>query len=208
MSHMDVNEQKALFELTEEVKAHRQPEHPVNSLFVNRWSPRSFASTPVAEDTLETILEAARWAPSALNLQPWRFIVAKDQQQLDLFKEFILPGNRGWTDHAPVLLLIASHPLRDSGEPNGAHAFDAGAAWMSLALQARALGLVTHAAGGFDRTKAREVLEIPAELELHAVIALGYQGGLDTLDEKFHARELPSGRRPIAESVIEAKAKA
>ncbi|MFB9330387.1 nitroreductase family protein [Paenibacillus aurantiacus] len=197
-----------VLEVTDEVAAHRHADHAVTPLFLNRWSPRSYADTPVAEETLLTVLEAGRWSPSSNNLQPWRFIVAKTQEQLELFQSFILPGNRAWTDRAPVLLLLASNPLRDNGEPNGAHAFDTGAAWASIALQAQALGLIAHGVGGFDRAKAREVLDLPEGLELHAVVALGYRGGLDTLEEKFHEREVPNGRRPLSESIIEAKAKA
>ncbi len=194
-------------QLSAEVQAHRKADYPVNPIFLNRWSPRSFLSRKVSDDVLYTVLEAARWAPSSNNLQPWRFIVAKTEEQLKLFQQFINPNNRLWTDRAPVLVLVASDKLRDNGEPNGSHAFDAGAAWGMLAIQASLLGLVTHAVGGFDRAKAREVLDIPEHWELHAVIAIGYRGGIETLDERFHEREKPNSRRPIRESIIEAKAK-
>ncbi|MFC4099472.1 nitroreductase family protein [Paenibacillus xanthanilyticus] len=206
MSQNETNPSNVL-ELADEVASRRETDHAVTPLFLNRWSPRSFADTPVAEETLLTVLEAGRWSPSSNNLQPWRFIVAKTPEQLELFQSFIVPGNRAWTDRAPVLLLLASNPLRDNGEPNGSHAFDTGAAWASIALQAQALGLIAHAVGGFDRAKAKETLELPDGLELHAVVALGYRGGLETLDPKFHEREVPSGRRPLQESLIEAKAK-
>ncbi|AJY73655.1 nitroreductase family protein [Paenibacillus beijingensis] len=202
-----VAENKAL-ELAEEVRAHRSADHPVSPQFISRWSARSYSDQPVSDDTLHTVLEAARWAPSSSNLQPWRFIVAKTDEQLELFRSFILPGNRIWADKAPVFILLASSKLNDKGEPNGAHAFDTGAAWGTLALQAHLLGLSTRAIGGFDRAKAREVLDVPDELELLAVVALGYRGGLESLDERFHDREKPSPRRNLSESIIEAKARA
>ncbi|MFC5648181.1 nitroreductase family protein [Paenibacillus solisilvae] len=170
----------------EEIKQHRNPDHPVSPLFINRWSPRSYTNQPVTDEVLYTVLEAARWAPSSSNLQPWQFIIAREAAEHELFQQFILPGNRIWTDHVPVLILVASKKLREDGEPNGAHAFDTGAAWATLALQAHLLGLSTRAVGGFDRSKAREVLDIPDHIELHAIIGLGYRGGIDTLDERFH----------------------
>ncbi|MFH5181627.1 nitroreductase family protein [Paenibacillus sp. TAB 01] len=148
-------------------------------------------------------MEAARWAPSSSNLQPWRFIVAKTEEQKLKFQEFIKPNNRLWTDRAPVLALIASHKLRQDGQPNGAHAFDTGAAWASIALQAHLLGLATRAVGGYDKDKARQVLNVPDEYELHAVIALGYRGSRDALPEELREREEPNGRRPLTDSIIE-----
>lgn len=189
--------------LTPEVEAHRKADYPVDALFLNRWSSRAFEEKEVTQETLYTVLEAARWAPSSSNLQPWRFIVAHTEEQKQKFQAFIRPNNRLWTDHAPVLLLLVSHKFRQDGELNGAHAFDTGAAWASIAFQAHLLGLATRAVGGYDREIAREVLQIPADYELHAVIALGYRGAPETLAEDFQQRELPNGRRALNESIIE-----
>ncbi|UKS29252.1 nitroreductase family protein [Paenibacillus sp. HWE-109] len=189
--------------ISPEVEANRKAEHPVHALFLNRWSSRAFEPKAVAEETLATILEAARWAPSASNLQPWKFIVAKTEAQKLKFQDFIKPNNRLWTDHAPVLFLLISNKHRPDGELNGAHAFDTGAAWASIAFQAHLLGLATRAVGGYDKDKAREVLQIPAEYELHAVIALGYRGAGETLPEELQQREIPNGRRVLNESIIE-----
>ncbi|WP_141692609.1 nitroreductase family protein [Paenibacillus pectinilyticus] len=189
--------------ISPEVEANRKADYPVHSLFLNRWSSRAFEEKEVTQETLHTVLEAARWAPSSSNLQPWRFVVAHTEEQKQKFQAFIKPNNRLWTDHAPVLLLLLSHKLRQDGEPNGAHAFDTGAAWASIAFQAHLLGLATRAVGGYDREKAREVLQVPAEYELHAVIALGYRGARETLVEEFQQRELPNGRRALNESIIE-----
>ncbi|MCY9660602.1 nitroreductase family protein [Paenibacillus chondroitinus] len=189
--------------LLPEVEENRQGDYPVHSLFLNRWSSRAFEPKEVADETLYTILEAARWAPSSSNLQPWRFIVAKTEAQKQKFQSFIKPNNRLWTDHAPVLVLVLSHKLRQDGALNGAHAFDAGAAWASLAFQAHLLGLATRAVGGYDRDIAREVLSIPEDYDLHAVITLGYRGASERLPSELQERELPNGRRPLNESIIE-----
>ncbi|MZQ86815.1 nitroreductase [Paenibacillus sp. 5J-6] len=198
---MTTQAQKAV--LLPEVEENRKVDYPVHPLFLNRWSSRAFEPKEVADETLYTILEAARWAPSSSNLQPWRFIVAKTEAQKQQFQSFIKPNNRLWTDHAPVLVLVLSHKLRQDGALNGAHAFDAGAAWASLAFQAHLLGLATRAVGGYDRDIAREVLGVPEAYELHAVIALGYRGASEGLPSELQERELPNGRRPLSESIIE-----
>ncbi|GIQ64643.1 NAD(P)H-flavin oxidoreductase [Paenibacillus cisolokensis] len=186
----------------EEVLASRQPDYPVHPLILNRWSPRSYATIPVSDEVLFTVLEAARWAPSGGNQQPWRFYVARTKEEHEVFQSFIRPRNQLWTRKAPVLLLIASEKFRDNGEPLNTHAFDAGAAWATLALQARLLGLSTRAVGGFDQELARKTLQVPDSIALHAVIALGYRGRLDELDPSFHEQEKPNGRRPIADSLL------
>jgi nitroreductase len=190
-------------QLFEAVKLNRKPEHAVSPLFINRWSPRSYTDQKVSDVDLFRILEAARWAPSSSNLQPWRFYIARTDEQLLTFQQFIKPNNRLWTDKAPVLVLLTSEKYNAKGEPNGAHAFDTGAAWAQLALQATLLGLATHAVGGFERDKARELLHVPDHLEIHAVIAIGYQGSKDNLNEALHEREKPNDRRLLIESIIE-----
>lgn len=208
MSNKETKSQNVLEVSLQDVSAHRTPDYPVNPLFVERWSSRSFADQPVPQDVLYTVLEAARWAPSSNNLQPWLFYIAQTEEERELFKEFILPGNRIWSDKAPVLILLATDTRRDeNGGVNGAHAFDAGAAWGSIALQAHLLGLATRAMGGYDRNKAREILDIPEYIELQAVIALGYRAGLDTLDERFREREIPNERRSLSDSILELKRK-
>ncbi|MBP1960976.1 nitroreductase family protein [Paenibacillus aceris] len=186
-----------------EVEENRKADYPVHSLFLNRWSSRAFEPREVSDETLLTVLEAARWAPSSSNLQPWRFIVAKSEPQKQKFQSFIKPNNRLWTDHAPILVLILSHKLRQDGAPNGAHAFDAGAAWASIAFQAHLLGLATRAVGGYDKDIARKELGVPDEYELHAVIALGYRGSLESLPSDLQERELPNSRRALNDSIIE-----
>jgi nitroreductase len=188
--------------LPNEIEAHRQPDHEINPQFLERWSPRSFSNQEVSEEVLLSLFEAARWAPSGSNNQPWRFIVARTPEQLTKFHTFINPFNLVWCEKAPILTLVISHTKSPRGTDNPSHAFDAGTAWGYLALEANNQGLITHAMGGFEREQAREALQIPADYELHAVIAIGYRGPADALPENLQEREVPSGRHPINEIVF------
>jgi nitroreductase len=179
----------------------RHSEFPIHPHFLDRWSPRSFDAKPVNNDTLMTVLEAARWAPSASNEQPWRYIVARTPKEKAAFTGFIHPSNLRWCASAPVLLLVLSAKITGSGRNNRTHAFDAGTSWGYLALEATNQGLIVHAMGGFDNDNARIALEVPEDYELHAVIALGYQGDMDALPEDLQEREQPSQRRPLSESL-------
>lgn len=193
-------------QLTSEVKKNRKAEYSVNPLFLNRWSPRAYSSRKVSDEELYSVLEAAHWAPSSFNDQPWRFIVAKTEAQLKIFHEFLNPFNRAWAEKAPVLVLIASNKKRANGDLNGAHAFDAGAAWGHLAIQATLFGLSTHAIGGFDKDKARSLLKVPDDFDLHAVITIGYRAEKETLDANLQERENPSTRKPLKEVIFEGPA--
>ncbi|MBE9914161.1 nitroreductase family protein [Paenibacillus donghaensis] len=192
-------------EITAEVQGQRNSEYPVSPLFLNRWSTRAFSNREVSDQDLYTVLDAAHWAPSASNGQPWRFIVARTEEQRSVFHQFIHELNLAWVSSAPVLIVVASDKLKENGEPNVAHAFDAGAAWASMAIQATMLGLFTHAMGGFDRNKSRQMLNIPDNFEIHAVIALGYKGDKSALPEAIRQREVPNSRRPLNELVYEGK---
>ncbi|MDB5084382.1 MAG: Nitroreductase family protein [Bacilli bacterium] len=189
----------------EEVRVHRTPEHEVTPLFLNRWSPRAYTNRQVSDQDLSTVLEAAHWAPSSFNDQPWRFFVATTEPELKLFHEFLSSFNQQWAVHAPVLMLLASDRLRPNGDPNSAHAFDAGAAWANLALQATLLEMSAHAMGGFDRDKARSLLNIPEQFDLHVVISLGYRGDKDSLEPGMRESEFPSPRRPMREVIYQGK---
>ncbi|HWL12858.1 MAG TPA: nitroreductase family protein [Ureibacillus sp.] len=184
-----------------EIKQFRQAEHEVDPVFINRWSPRSFLEKEVPEDVLMRVFEAARWAPSAMNLQPWRFIIARTDEDREKFHSFILEGNRRWCDRAPVLAVLVS----DKEDP--AHFFDSGAAWGFLSLQAAKEGLVTHAMGGFDKQKAREVLNVPENFDMQVAIAIGYQGEKEALPEDLQSREQPSNRRSLKETIFEGQFK-
>jgi nitroreductase len=189
--------------IPEEIEAHRQPDHEIHPQFLTRWSPRAFKEQEVPNDVLHSIFEAARWAPSSNNLQPWRYIVARTSEQRSKFLEFINPSNVEWCQKAPVLAVVASQTKAANGNDNGAHAFDAGTSWGFLALEAANQGLITHAMGGFDKAKARVILHVPEDCELHAVIAIGYRGAKESLSERNLEREFPSARNPVGDMVFE-----
>lgn len=176
---------------------------PLHDLLTRRWSPRAFAEQPVGPDTLLSLLEAARWAPSSSNEQPWRFVVATKNQpvEYDRLLTCLLEGNRKWAYRAPVLMLsVARMGFEEDGRPNR-HAFhDVGLATENLLLQATALGLVAHPMAGFDIEKARAELRLPSGYEPVAMTAVGYPGELSVLPDYLQQRELkPRERKPMAE---------
>jgi len=181
-------------------------QYPVHDVIKRRWSPRAFAERPVDTETIRSLFEAARWAPSSNNEQPWRFVVATqdDQTAHNRLLACLAEGNRKWAYRAPVLILsVASMNFEDSAKPNR-HAFhDTGLAAENLALQATALGLVAHPMAGFDVEKARAEYKIPRGYEPVAMIAVGYPGDPAVLPDHLRERELkPRNRRPISDFVF------
>jgi nitroreductase len=150
-----------------------------------------------------TLLEAARWAPSASNMQPWRFVYAlRGEAGFDAIADALVPFNRGWAEKASALIVVASKTttLKDGAEvPNMFHAFDTGAAWAQLALQAHLKGWIAHAMGGFDHSRLAVNLKLPEGYALHAVVAVGHQGDPVSLNEMLQAREHPNDRLPLAD---------
>ncbi|MBP1932079.1 nitroreductase family protein [Ammoniphilus resinae] len=180
----------------------RQADFAIDPVNLRRWSPRSFSEKEVPEDVLLSLFEAARWAPSAFNHQPWRFIIARTKEDREIFHPFISEFNLAWCKKAPVLALIISKTSNENG-PIPSHAFDTGAAWGFLALEAARKGLITHPMTGFDFEKAREILNIPEDYAIDALIAIGYQGEKAALPEALQERENPSQRRPVKELMFE-----
>lgn len=187
----------------------RAPEHSVDPLFVRRWSPRAFTGEELPDSTLMSFFEAARWAPSAMNAQPWRFVYARPgTPAFDRFLSVLAPANQAWAARASALIAIVSAttmtlPGGTAPVPSESHSFDAGAAWAQLALQAHLSGWSTHAIGGFDRARANEALAVPADHRLEVFVAVGRRGDAASLPEWARARELPNGRRPVVELVRE-----
>ncbi len=182
------------------VEDHRTPDAPIHPLLLRRWSPRALSGEPITEVELRTLLEAARWAPSSVNSQPWRFLYARrGTPEWPTFVDLLSEGNREWCANAAVLMVVVSRRVSDQGRPLRTHSFDSGAAWENLALQASALGLVAHGMSGFDFERARSELGIPADHSVEAMVALGRPAPKSVLSEKNQAREKPSGRRPVDE---------
>lgn len=185
---------------------HRVPDHQIDPQFVHRWSPRAMSGQPVSEADLMRLFEAARWAPSSGNFQPWRFVYARaGTPHFQRFFELLTEGNRSWCHRAGALIVVVSKLALDNGNPARTHSFDSGSAWMSLALQAGKMNLVAHGMAGFSVDRARTELGVPEEFAIECMIALGHPGNVEDLVEKDKVREQPSGRRPVKESVFEGR---
>jgi nitroreductase len=185
----------------------RKPAHPIDPFFADRWSPRSFLADPISDEDLLTLFEAARWAPSSFNNQPWRFLYARrDSEHWPLFFDLLVEQNKAWAKNAAVLVLVISNTQFDhNGKPSPTHSFDAGAAWQNLALQAWLKGYAAHGMQGFDYEAAQKVLEIPKEFKVEAMIVLGKEGPKEALPPEVQEREKPSQRRPLNETIVEGK---
>lgn len=182
-------------------KVDRQRFPSLGEQFPRRWSPRAMAGTPLRREDLETLIEAARWAPSCYNAQPWRFAYAlRDDAHWPKFVDALLEGNRRWAVRAGALIAVAARSRYErNDEPAPTHRFDAGAAWMSLALQAAEMGLVAHGMWGFHQDGARRSLALGAAYDLCAMVAVGHPGERDDLPESLRDKESPSDRKSQAE---------
>lgn len=190
----------------------RQADHPIDPQFVARWSPRAFKDETIPEATLLSFFEAARWAPSAYNAQPWRFVFARrGTPHWDQFVGFLNEFNQTWARNAAAIVLVISKstltpPGSDKEVPAPTHSFDAGAAWGYLALQASLSGWATHGLAGIEHDKIRNELDLSPKYKIEAAIAIGRPGGdVNALPEGLRAREVPSPREPIAKIASEGR---
>jgi len=182
----------------------RTPHARVDPLFIERWSPRAISSEPIPPDVLASLFEAARWAPSSSNEQPWLFMYADQPAALEKYRSILVEQNRVWADKAPVLIVIfARRNFVRNGQPNRLYAFDTGAAWMSLAMQAHKLGLFVHAMAGFSQEKAYELFRVDQnQYEAMAAIVVGKYGDPALLSPALREREKPSDRKPLSEVAV------
>lgn len=173
-------------------------------LILDRWSPRSFDGTPVPEAELLAMIEAAGWAPSAFNVQPWTFLYARPgDAHWDRFLSLLVPFNQSWAKDAGALLFIVSQETSGpEAQPLYSHSFDAGAAWALLALQAQHMGWHSHGMTGIDFDRARAELAIPEGFRLEAAVAIGRKAPADRLPEGLREREAPAPRKPVAEIAV------
>jgi len=182
---------------------------PIHDLLARRWSPRAFdPKRPVSRELLKVLLEAGRWAPSCNGDEPWRYLIwdrGRDPQGWQKAYDCLNENNKKWVKNVPLLMLsCAGSTFEATGKPNRWTQHDTGAASVSMALQAVALGLIVHQMGGWDVEKARAAFAIPPEYTPMAMIAVGYQTGPEILDEETKAKELrPRARKPIAERFYE-----
>ncbi len=187
--------------MTRPIANERIPAAEVDAIFTDRWSPRSFVDQPLSDSQLAALFEAARWAPSCYNDQPWHFRYAVTAADRELFATALVEKNREWARHAPLLLFVlARKTFGQTGKPNRHAVFDAGAAWMSLALQARRLGLYAHGMAGFSVEKAAEVMNVSLDAyEIMAAVAVGRRDVPEKLSGEMAQAERPNGRKPPAE---------
>ena len=182
----------------------RQAAHPIDRLFLDRWSPRAMTGEPLDEQELLVLFEAAHWAPSSGNSQPWRFLYARrDTEHWPLFFDLLAEGNRTWCHQASALIVFISRTTHDqSGRALVTHSSDSGAASMGFAYQGWLRGLVVHGMAGFDYARARTTLHVPDDMTVEAMAAVGRPGRKEDLPPQHLQREFPSQRRPSAELVF------
>jgi nitroreductase len=171
-----------------------------------RWSSRALSPEKINLEDLSAALEAARYAPSCYNAQPWRFVVAYTNEDLAIMRGFLAPKNQLWANSAPVLILVlAFNKFAYNDQPNRWAQFDTGTAWGYFSLELQHRGLVGHGMGGFDPENARQKLNIPKEYDLIAMIAVGKPGNKETLPREFQALEEPGLRIPLDQIVLSVK---
>lgn len=183
---------------------------PIHDLLARRWSPRAYdPKRPVSREQMKVLLEAGRWAPSCNGDEPWRYLIwdkGRDPQGWQKAFECLSENNKKWVKNVPLLMLsCAGSVFGATGKPNRWTQHDTGAASVSMALQAVALGLIVHQMGGWDADKARAAFDIPADYTPMAMIAVGYQAEPDTIDDpEVKKKELtPRARKPLAERFFE-----
>jgi nitroreductase len=183
----------------------RQAEHQVDALFIDRWSPRAMSGEEISEEDLMSLFEAARWAPSSYNNQPWRILYARrNTEHWPRFFDLMVEFNQSWTKDAAALILFISKTTFDhNGEPCITHSYDTGAAWENFALQGWLKGYVVHGMQGFDYERARTALNIPEGYNVEAMAVVGKPGEKEELPEGLQEREVPSDRRKLAETIYE-----
>ncbi len=189
--------------LDPEIAQNRKADHPIDPLILNRWSPRSMTGETLSDEEIMSLFEAARFAPSSYNGQPWHFLYAKrETAQWPLFFNLMIEFNQSWTKNAALLILVISAKnFAHNNKPSRTHSFDTGAAWMSLALEASSRGLVAHGMEGFDYVRAQKDLEIPDNYQVEAMVAIGKRAPKEKLPQDLQERETPSPRKPVKEFI-------
>lgn len=182
----------------------RTADFEIDSLFLDRWSPRSMTGEVISIEILHRLFEAARWAPSSGNSQPWKFFYAQAKTPaFERFFSLLDDGNQPWCAKAGALLVVATQTVNSQGRPLRTAAFDAGAAWVSLAFQGSLLGLVVHGMAGFDYDRASIELAFPEGIEPCCMVAIGHRAPADELLERYRSREQPSLRNSQSSFVFE-----
>ena len=187
----------------------RKLEYKCDDIFPKRWSPRAMSGEDLSDEELMILFEAAKWAPSTYNTQPWRFLYAKrGTKEWEKFFNLLAEPNQVWCKNAAVLMvLISNKNFEYNGKPDGTHSLCSGSAWQNIALQASMNDFVTHGMAGFDYEKAKEILKIPDDYNVEMMIAIGKPGKKEDLPEQLQKIEAPSDRKKIKEIAIEGEFK-
>ena len=199
---MDQNSNSNEFDKTEIVVKRAKTDYPVSEIIAKRWSARAFSPRPLENTKLLSILEAARWAPSSRNEQPWRYIVfTTDNPKMLKKAQSVLKEINDYAKRAPILICaIAKKTYSENGNPNRLHFHDLGAANENMFLEAFNQGLIMHEMGGFDVQKAREVFNVPEDYEVGIMIAIGYQDTYHVLPDRLKEKVFtPRVRKPLSE---------
>ena len=192
--------------LDTDVYVTRTAEGTADDQYIRRWSPRAFSGEPLTQAELRALIEAARWAPSCFNSQPWRFVYALNgDDQWASVLSVLMDMNQVWAARAGALVAVVAKLTFDDGKPAPTASFDAGSAWMSIALQAQTMGLASHAMWGFHHDQAPQILGLPDDHAVQAVVAVGRPGEVASLPEKYQEREAPSPRKSIDELLYHGK---
>jgi nitroreductase len=185
----------------------RQAEHEIDPQFLARWSPRAYTGEEIPDTVLWSVLEAARWAPSARNAQPWRFIYARrNSAAFSRILPILSERNQMWAPQASALITLLSAKsfiVDGKAVPNINHSFDAGAAWTTLTLQANRLGWHTRAMAAFDHDKAYTILDVPPEYDIEVIVAIGKIGDKEALPPMLRELEVQTSRLPLQDLVSE-----
>ena len=183
----------------------RTADHPIDKIFLDRWSPRAMSGESIPENELMVLFEAARWAPSSYNNQPWRILYARrESEHWETFLNLLVPGNAAWAKNATALLVFVSKTSFDrNGQPSRTHSYDCGAAWENLALQGSLKGYVIHGMEGFDYERAKSELKVPDAFAVEAMAAVGLPASPDTLPERVREKEKPNDRRKLDQTICE-----
>lgn len=187
----------------------RESQYSIDPIFLDRWSPRAFTGEVISESDLLTILDAAHWAPSASNQQPWRFVYAlQGSEDWDKFVGLLVESNQEWAKNASALIFVISRDFNgdfSEGRKSYTHSFDAGAAWGHLAMQARLSGFYAHGMGGIKHDEIREAFAIPEGYRVEAGVAVGRLADKSVLPERYRDREFPSQRKPLSDVAFRGK---
>lgn len=177
----------------------------IEPIILNRWSPRAMSGEALEHAEFMRLIEAARWAPSSYNSQPWRFIYAhRDTPAWQKLFDLMVPQNQVWAQAAAVLVVVLSQKnFEYNNKPSRTHSLTTGSAWQNLALQGWAQGLVVHGLEGFDYEHARQNLHVPDDMTVEMMCAIGKPGSIDNLPVELRAQEEPSDRKPVQDLIFE-----